>query len=60
MDKRNLRVLFMIACVGLAFAGTVSLLSAIFAGTGSLVSGIFGIVLAVVFYLLWKDAKKRS
>lgn len=60
MDRRNLRTLFLIAWVGLAIAGILSLASAIFSGTGSVVSGIMGLVLSAVFYLLWKDAKNRS
>ena len=60
MDRRNLRTLFMIAWVGLAIAGIISLVSAVFAKTGSVVSGIMGIALSVAFYLLWKDAKNRS
>ena len=60
MNRQNLRVLFMIACVGLAFAGIVTLASAIFAGTGSVISGLIGLGLSGIFYLLWKDAKDRS
>lgn len=60
MDNRNLRVLFLIAWVGLAVAGIISLLSALFSRTGSIVSGLFGLGLSLVFYLLWKDAKDRA
>ena len=60
MGRRNLRTLFLIAWVGLAFAGLISLASAIFTRTGSIVSGLMGLGLAAVFYLLWKDAKNRE
>ncbi len=60
MDNRNLRVLFLIAWVGLAVAGIISLLSALFAKTGSAVSGLIGLGLSLIFYLLWKDAKNRA
>ena len=60
MDNRNLRVLFLIAWVGLAVAGIISLLSALFSRTGSIVSGLMGLGLSLVFYLLWKDAKDRA
>lgn len=60
MDNRNLRVLFLIAWVGLAIAGIISLLSALFSRTGSIVSGLIGLGLSLVFYLLWKDAKDRA
>ena len=60
MDNRNLRVLFLIAWVGLAIAGIISLLSALFSRTGSIVSGLMGLGLSLVFYLLWKDAKDRA
>jgi len=60
MDNRNLRVLFLIAWVGLAIAGIISLLSALFTRTGSIVSGLMGLGLSLVFYLLWKDAKDRA
>ncbi len=60
MDNRNLRVLFLIAWVGLAVAGIISLLSALFTRTGSIVSGLMGLGLSLVFYLLWKDAKDRA
>ena len=60
MDNRNLRVLFLIAWVGLAIAGIISLLSALFTRTGSIVSGLMGLGLSLVFYLLWKDAKNRA
>ncbi len=60
MDNRNLRVLFLIAWVGLAVAGIISLLSALFTRTGSIVSSLIGLGLSLVFYLLWKDAKDRA
>ena len=60
MDRKNLSILFLIAWVGLAIAGLLSLISAIFAKTGSVVSGLIGLALAAVFYLLWRDAKSRS
>ena len=60
MDNRNLRVLVLIAWVGLAVAGIISLLSALFSRTGSIVSGLMGLGLSLVFYLLWKDAKDRA
>ena len=60
MDNRNLRVLVLIAWVGLAVAGIISLLSALFSRTGSIVSGLMGLGLSLIFYLLWKDAKNRA
>ena len=60
MNRRNLGTLFLIAWVGLAFAGIISLASALFTKTGSIVSGIMGLVLSGVFYLLWKDVKNRT
>ena len=60
MDNWNLRVLFLIATVGLAVAGIISLLSALFTGTGSIVSGLMGLGLSLIFYLLWTDAKNRA